>query len=405
MRVLHINHSDSGGGASIAAYRHHEAMRKIGIDSKMLVIKKTSDDRDVIQHNSSKIVTLARKIYHRIFNAKFNFYGTWTYNGLGYDLFNEKCVQEADVIYLHWINFYTLSISSLESILKLGKPVYWFLHDMWPLTGGCHYSLECIKYQDICLKCPLMYKRKGSRKEHDLSNIQFIEKKKKLTKYPNLHFLTPSRWLMERVKESALFKNHSVEISRNVIDTDKFFIRDRVESRRRLGLPLEKKLILFGSDNISSPYKGWSILKNALSEPLENVECVMYGSCDWNVQSEVAVKVHSLGKISDMDILIDIYNACNLFVTPSLADNYPNVIVEAMACGIPVVASNIGGIPDLVKNGKNGLLVEILDGYHFRNAIEDIIFEKIVFDPYVIRNDIVNNNSYATVMINHRHLF
>lgn len=250
-----------------------------------------------------------------------------------------------------------------------------------------------------------MYKRKGSRKEHDLSNIQFIEKKKKLTKYPNLHFLTPSRWLMERVKESALFKNHSVEISRNVIDTDKFFIRDRVESRRRLGLPLEKKLILFGSDNISSPYKGWSILKNALSEPLENVECVMYGSCDWNVQSEVAVKVHSLGKISDMDILIDIYNACNLFVTPSLADNYPNVIVEAMACGIPVVASNIGGIPDLVKNSKNGLLVEILDGSHFRNAIEDIIYEKIVFDPYVIRNDIVNNNSYSSIRVNHQHLF
>lgn len=395
MKVLHINFSDKIGGAAIAAYRHHEAMRRFGIDSKMLVLNKVSDDPNVIEYRPSIISKYLPKIYNRIISRTVTYYASWSYSKYGCDLSNEESVRSADIIILHWVNAYTLSIKSIEKILKTGKPVYWFMHDMWPLTGGCHHALDCLKYKTHCEACPMSNNHRGTSKKHDLSWKQFEEKLRCLSPYSNLHFLTPSQWLADRVKESALFGSHKVSVVRNVLDTEIFKPANKIEARNRLGLPLDKKLILFGADNISSSYKGWSLLQQALHLPIERAEAVIFGTSPLNLQSQIGIKLHPMGHINEVEQLVDMYSACDVFVSPSLADNYPNVLVEAMACGLPCVGTNVGGIPEIILDGLTGLLVRHDDPEALRNAIATVIENaEGKFDGSVIRNTIIKSNGY-----------
>lgn len=396
MKVLHINCSDLIGGAAIAAYRHHEAMRRSGIDSKMLVINKCSSDENVIQHKTNGLTTFVKKVANRLFIAVSRYYASWSCNLVGYDLSKDQVVLDADVIYLHWINFFTLSINSLERILKTGKPVYWFMHDMWPITGGCHYALGCDKFMSHCQQCPMGNKRRGASRERDLSYIQFESKLKHLSQYKNLQFITPSQWLGDMVKKSALFVDHKVQVHQNVLDTDVFTPHDKIEARKRLNLPLDKKLILFGAENIGSPYKGWGYLRDALKEPIAGVECVLYGTCRIDVQSQVGVKLNELGRITDVQKLVDLYSACDVFVTPSLADNYPNVIIEAMSCGLPVVGFASGGIPEMIDHEKNGLLVTDFNADTLKAAIMKSLATD--YDAAEIRRAVVSRNSYQNCL-------
>lgn len=345
MKVVHISYSDKIGGAAIAAYRHNEAMRRAGIDSHMLVQIKTINGADDIKECASKTNIIVRKIFTRIFSYVNKFYASWSWNHYGFDLSENIEVKEADVVILHWINCNTISIKSVKRILESGKQVYWFMHDMWPLTGGCHYSFECERYRSHCQQCPMAHNLSGSRRIKDLAFRQFEEKMKCLSKYDNLHFLAPSKWLAECVSVSALFRNNKINVVRNVLDTNIFKPLNKHEARKWLRLPADKKLILFGADNVNSPYKGWDLLKNAITEPIENVEAVVYGTCTNNISSQIGIRLHELGRITNIRDLVNLYSACDVLIVPSLADNYPNVIMEAHACGLPVIGSNIGGVP------------------------------------------------------------
>lgn len=395
MRVLHINFTDTGGGAAIAAYRHHDAMLRAGIDSHMLVLIKKTESPYVYQNKVSPFTMFMKRVFGRIFSYTYQFYATWSWNHFGFDLSSHPEVNDADMIILHWINGYTLSIKSIERILHTGKRVYWFMHDMWPITGGCHHSLDCLKYQTHCRACPMSNNRKGSTIEHDLSWKQFEEKLKCVSPYLNLKFLTPSQWLAEKVKESALFGSHKVTVARNVLDTDIFKPVNPTAARERLGLPLDKKLILFGADNISSPYKGWSLLCQALSRPIDGAEAVVYGRAPADLQTQIGIRLHSMGHINEFETLIDLYSACDVLLAPSLADNYPNVLVEAMACGLPCVGTNVGGIPEIILNGITGLLTPSNDPDALRTAIT-LVLENTdeKFDRAVIRDTIIETNGY-----------
>lgn len=176
MKVVHISYSDKIGGAAIAAYRHNEAMRRAGIDSHMLVQIKTINGADDIKECASKTNIIVRKIFTRIFSYVNKFYASWSWNHYGFDLSENIEVKEADVVILHWINCNTISIKSVKRILESGKQVYWFMHDMWPLTGGCHYSFECERYRSHCQQCPMAHNLSGSRRIKDLAFRQFEEK-------------------------------------------------------------------------------------------------------------------------------------------------------------------------------------------------------------------------------------
>lgn len=393
MRILHINYTDKGGGAAIAASRHHEAMRRAGIDSHMLVQVKKSDDPHVHQYKVCAATMFMKRVLGRLFTLINPFYATWSWNHYGFDPSDDSEVKDADIIILHWVNAYTVSIKAIEKILKTGKPVYWFMHDMWPVTGGCHYSFDCTKYREHCRRCEMAHNHRGSHRDKDLSYRQFNEKMNRLSPYKNLRFLTPSRWLADRVQESALFGNHDVAVARNVLDTEMFKLVDKNEARNRLGLPLDKKLILFGADNVFSPYKGWPLLREALSRPIDGVEAVIYGMAPANLQAQIGIKLHSMGHISDISRLIDLYNACDVFVTPSLADNYPNVLIEAMACGLPCIGTNVGGIPEIISS-PHGYLVTTNESNELGATIKKVLNCTSIRDSALIREEIVNKNGY-----------
>lgn len=397
MKVVHINYSDSEGGAAIAAYRHHEAMLQAGIDSKMLVVNKKTNDPNIYKIKKNRFL-LIWKIINKIIMKYYQFFAVWSWNHFGNDITNNQHIKNADVIILHWINHYTLSVSAIEKLLKTGKPIFWFMHDMWPITGGCHHSFECEKYTTICGNCPLTHNRKGNKIKKDISFWQHNEKLRKLSNYQNLKILTPSQWLKKKVMKSGVFHNNEVYVVRNILDTNKFTIRDKKEARLRLNLPLDKKLILFGADSVTSPYKGFDMLLKALENPIPNTECVIYGTCDSSTERKIGSKVIQIGRISDINKMIDLYNACDVFVSPSKADNYPNVIIEAKACGLPIVSTYVGGIPEMIEDGKTGRLIDKeSSGEELRKVIIEVITNNN-YSPFEIRQSAEKENSYDKVI-------
>lgn len=378
MKIIHLNQSDFGGGAAIAARRHVEAMRRIGIDAAMLVADKRTDRDYILPYKDlahtrlvaeSKVLTQLNRMPIRSWKP----YATWSHAKWGLDIASDCRVREADVIVLHWINWSMLSLRGIRRILELGKPTVWFMHDMWPITGGCHYSFSCVGYQDSCGRCPLL--NVPEPKDNDPSHTQLKHKVAEWSTFDNLKVLAPSQWLINCAKLSKVFGNMRADVCRNVIDTEVFKPINKNFARECLNLPRDKKLILFGAADVTSPYKGWEILHDALSGLSgRGVEAVVFGS-SVGASIPLGIKVHSVGRLSDDSSLMLLYNACDMFVSPSLADNFPNVILEAMSCGLPCVGLPNGGVPEMIQNGITGYVAASSDAAALRESIEKMLDE------------------------------
>lgn len=403
-KILHINFNDKAGGAAIAAFRHNEALNLIGYDSKMLVVNKSSGSSTVLGPTGNKaLVKLKSTLYPALaFHCikKYDPYATYSKSVMGFNLAKEQVVKEADIIVLHWINYGMITIEGVNQLLKLGKPVIWFLHDMWPMTGGCHYSLSCDRYETECHNCPMLFNRNGSDKRKDVSYKTLKKKLEKWSGYDNLRILAPSHWLAECASRSVVFKNHDICVFRNVINTDIFKPLDREFARQALNLPLNKKLIVFGADSINSPYKGWGYLKKALENMADkDVECVVFGNSDTtSILLKSTININYVGRMNDDVSLAMLYNACDVFVTPSIADNYPNVILEAMSCGLPCVGFNIGGIPEMIQHKSTGYISAELSHKGLLEGINWVLNDS---DYHSLSNSarewVVDNSSYQSL--------
>ena len=279
---------------------------------------------------------------------------------VGMDISRHPAVRQADVIHLHWINFGFLSLLSLENLFALGKPVVWTLHDMWAFTGGCHYSGECTHYQTHCHHCPFL----RTASAHDLSFRVFEEKARIFAKTPRIHFVTCSQWLANCLKVSALLGKFPVTAIPNPIDTALYAPLQQAAMRQKLGLPADKKLILFGAMNTQDPRKGFAYLAEALRKiartsqngDTDGLELVIFGKANPDALAALPFRVHDYGAVRGDAALVDLYNACDLLVLPSLEDNLPNTVMEALACGVPAVAFDTGGLPEMIDHSRNGYL-------------------------------------------------
>lgn len=361
MKILHISTNDlAGGGAGKAALRLHRVMLDVGIDSRMLVLNKRTKGDERIEAVGNARLTRCRAIAHvldeRVRMYRYRPYAAFSLASSGFDLSDRLCVLEADVIYLHWVNRGMLSLSGIERILRLGKPVYWVLHDMWPFTGGCHYSFDCGRYVSICGDCCMLGKHRSS---DDISHKEHSLKKRHWAAYGNLHIITPSTWLADCARRSSLFGRLEVTAIPNTIDTRLYSPKGKNWCREKFGLGKDAKVILFGAHSATSnPYKGWTYMQQALEAIKDTgVEAVVLGAkLDAEVASRFPIPMRCVGVLSDENDLAALYSAADVYVSPSLADNFPNTIVESMACGTPVVGFNVGGIPDLIKHKENGYL-------------------------------------------------
>lgn len=371
MKILHISYWDKMGGAAIAAHRLHTAMVDFGLDSNMLVVEKSQVENkrvfSLLSFKNKVLLFLYATFSSRILAKYRPLLGSFSLNFYGLNLEKHPLVQEADIIYLHWINNSMLSLSSIAKILKTEKLVIWFMHDMYPLTGGCHHSFECKKYMVKCGACDLL----KSKYNRDLSYKQLKLKKKYFSNVSNLIIVSPSNWLAQCAQESSLFNSHTIKVIPNLIIRNEFNIIDKNIARNILNFPANSKLVLFGADmGVNNPYKGWSYLKDAIKAMSTRVSLVIFGGiCSEPILGPVD-KVYNMGRLHDIYSLNLLYSACDVFVIPSLAESFGQTALEAIVCGTPVVGFNVGGIPDIIQHKKNGYLAKYKDSDDFREGIE-----------------------------------
>ena len=262
---------------------------------------------------------------------------------------------DLDIVHLHWIAHLADYPSFFQSIPR-GTPIFWTLHDMFPLTGGCHYSAGCERFSKGCGQCPLVL----NNHPEDVSAESFQAKRKALQGH-QLHVIAPSQWLLDLASRSPLWpENTDFRLVRYGMDLQQFKPYGKAASREALGLNPASLLIGFGADNLTDERKGLPDLLEALEQlsPEFGVEALLFGSGELANAPASLNKVHQFGFISDPHRQALLYSACDLVIVPSREDNQPSVGLEALACGTPVVATRAGGIPEYVQHGVNGLLAE-----------------------------------------------
>lgn len=385
MNVLIINTFDIKGGAARAAYRLHKGLIRIGMNAFMLVKEKQSQDESVLQINpvmeddalkELKIVNAIRKNY--IINNRTGISNTiFSLNYPGYELTGLEIVKKAEVINLHWVNKFQ-SVESIYSIIKLGKPIVWTIHDKNSFTGGCHYSAGCTLYKVDCKTCPQL--------ADDPYHLPYYNLKNKidLLGHKNITIVSPSKWLAKEAKESALFRYSTVVTIPNSIETDLYSPQNKEETKRILGIGEHTVTILTAISGWQPRRKGFAHFLSAMSycskdkkfRDFVNKNKLLLLCFDTPADEFAGLKIpfKSFGKVDCDKKLCDIYNASDIFVLPSLEDNLPNTMMEAMSCGIPVIAFNTGGIPDMIEDDLTGRLIPCGSDKKFAKAILDLIF-------------------------------
>ena len=365
MKIIHFCNSDLIGGAARAAYSLNKALNNANLTSSMLVQKKSSNEKTVYPFVNTALEKLgyARRIaldYLFIKYLSLKKKGRFSFPFWGVNLSRNTLIKQADIIHLHWINQGYFSIKTFKSLAGLNKPIVWTLHDMWAFTGGCHYSGGCEKFISECKNCPSL----KFSSENDFSNKIFTNK---ILTYKNLNIdiVTCSKWLADEAKRSYLFQNKKITPIPNPIEIDIYKPMDQKTARAKLNLPQDKKLILFGTMTLKEKRKGFSYLKSALDfldkehpELKDEIEVLVFGSSKNSTIDRIPFNTNFVGRIADVNKLVQCYNSADLFAAPSLEDNLPNTVMESLSCGVPVVAFNIGGMPDMIGHKSNGYLAK-----------------------------------------------
>ena len=384
MKVLHLSTFDGEGGAARAAGRLHSGLLSMGADSWMSVRRKGEDSKNVIQCGSEgkigKMVSYLRPyldalplfFYRNKKNAPWNI--AWLPNLL-------KQLQRKnppDIVHVHWIGAGFLSLGNLS---KSHVRIIWTLHDAWPFTGGCHIINDCTEFKNSCGKCPQL----GSNSNHDLSWLGW-HRKNHLYKKTQPVFVAPSRWIAAQAKSSSLLSQFRVEIIPNGLDTNTFQPIDKNLARSLLGLPHNKKIVLFGAMSATNdPNKGFDKLKNALTHLKQSylsseIELVVFGSSEPINKPKMEFKTTYLGRFHDDISLAAVYSAADVMCVPSIQESFGQTATESMSCGTPVVAFATSGLLDIVEHEVSGYLAKPYDEVDFAKGIELLITNKSVLE-------------------------
>jgi glycosyltransferase involved in cell wall biosynthesis len=379
VRIVQLNTHDATGGAARAAFRLHTALLRAGHDSRLVVANKSLDDATVEQWTPAGGLghRLIRSIRGRRFSRQVRCYAESRPDGTGaYSLDRTpflstpiKPLAGAEIIQLHWVAGFLDSRRFLPKAARRA-PIVWTLHDMNPLTGGCHYDDGCGRYQEACGSCPQL----GSSDEGDLSHLVWRSRRAAYRgiRDDRLHIVTPSRWLEGAVRSSSLLGSRPVSTIPNGVDTEVFRPRDRAEARAALKLPAEAPVVLFVAASLASQRKGFGLLSEALrGVDTHAIHLVTVGRGD--ADPDIGVRHTHLGSIDTDAFLATVYCAADLYVIPSERDNLPNTVVESMACGTPVIGTDVGGIPELVRPRRTGLLVPVGDVAALRSAVVELL--------------------------------
>lgn len=351
MKVLHVNYSNSDGAGN-AARRLCDALNRIGIESEFVFFKPYA-------RSTAKIGWLERKL-----NGIFNFLFPYILNlrGLGVipsSLLRTINKSDADIVHLHWINPGMLSV---EQIGRIKKPLVWTFHDMWPICGRESYV------DDDCYT-------KGAAGFSGVSRWVWQRKERMLARMPQkCKVLTPSAWMSQCAKNSTLFQDYDVTTLFNCLDLNVFRpIYDKQALREKYGLPLDKKIVLFGAFNVDIPRKGGDLLFEALSclESCDDVILAVFGRD--GSESVAGFKTVWLGRVEGDVAMAEVCNCADVALVPSRQETFGQTASEPQACGVPVVAFDTTGLKDVVDHKRTGYLARPFDVADFARGIEWVL--------------------------------
>ncbi|BAY74469.1 group 1 glycosyl transferase [Nostoc linckia NIES-25] len=366
MNVLHINQSDIGGGAAIAGYRLHQGLLQQGINSKLLV--------GWVETDSDRVAAVSRK--YRLENQLSRLTNSLGLNYLNlistFDILKHNFYIEADVINFHNLHTGYFNYLAIPGLTK-NKPAIFTLHDMWSFTGHCSYSYDCDRWQKGCGACP--YPETYPAIARDNTHLEWKLKNWVYSK-SDLSIVTPSQWLTEQVKKSML-SHFSIYHIPYGIDTDAYQPLDTEKCREVLGIPANKKVLMFGAHLLQESRKGGDLLVKALQNLPEALKSetvlLILGKAGDRFAELVGIPTLKLEYVSSDRLKSIAYSAADLFIFPTRADNLPLVLQESMACGTPMVSFKVGGVPELVRPGITGYLAQLEDTQDFCNGIVELL--------------------------------
>ena len=375
------------GGAATAAIRQHNGLRQAGVDSRFYYFRDEKNqtlgsDFSKIEFSpvrnegplasvNSFLAKRRRRRIHRLYDehleSRDEQLETFAMAELPDPTVLDWSSIDADIVNLHWISFFADFPSFFKSIPN-HIPIVWTLHDTHAFTGGCHYSGDCMRFADGCGNCPQVC----SANPQDVSLASLLAKRKAY-RNKNIQVVAPCAWMRDLAKRSSVWpsgtKFKKIEYG---LQLEKFKAVDQKAARVELGLDANKQLIAFGAMEIDNPRKGFEYLLAALEKVKASgadCECLVFGSGQIE-QTAGLPKLNSLGFIDSAERLCQAYSAADVVVVPSIEDNQPQVGLEAMACGTPVIAFDTCGLPEYVKDGKTGWLCPVADA--------DALAEKIM---------------------------
>lgn len=378
MKVLLVNTSDHTGGAAIAALRLLKALRGCQVDATLLCRDRSlpPERRDVVSLRPSawlkwKFVAERAEIFVANGCSRKGLFAVDT-GRYGTDITRLPEFREADVVHLHWTNQAMLSLPQIGRVLQSGKRVVWTMHDMWPFTGVCHHATDCPLWRTGCHDCPQL----GRPSRHDLAWRTFRAKQRA---YAKGHFAAVgcSQWLASLAQDAPLLEGQEVTSIPNPIDTAFFAPADnKLQVRRALGLPTDKLLLLFTAYKVTEPKKGIDYLIESITllceehpQLRERLAIVLAGRESDTLADAFCIPTYTLPYDHSEERQRGLYQAADLLLMPTLMDNLPNTIAEAMACGVPCVGFNVGGLPQMIETGVNGYLAAYCDSLDFAHGI------------------------------------
>lgn len=381
MRIVLIGKRERGGGM-IAAPRLHRGLQQQGHQSTLFLLEREEEDYDPTIRRFSASRDLLSRIRRRAGALRIarDYARYRSSRPRGAEHFSDdrapyggdvlQQIPPCDVVNIHFMNGF-LDYQAVLGPLARRTPIVRTLHDMEFFTGGCHVDGGCGRFVDRCGVCPQL----GSRAFNDLSHQIWLRKDAALRSVPagRLWLVTPSQWLAAEVGRSSLAGRFPLAVIPHGVDTEVFRPRDRAAARDVLGIPPDARVLLFVSDYMHRPTKGFAVLAEALNGLTHDPRLVLLSVGSGRPATEVRIPHVKLNSVRNDSLMSLVYSAADVLVVPSLQETFSLAALEAMACGIPVVGSAVGGIREVVRPGVTGLLVPPKDVAALREAIQQLL--------------------------------
>lgn len=339
MNIIIIGTTDILGGAAKVSWDIKTALEARGDTVTMFVADKRSTDQNVIPIPRSKW----RKVIGFLLASEDLIASDW--------ILKTEAFKKADIIHCHNIHGRFFNLRTLKKMAAV-KPVVWTLHDEWAITPHCAYTLEGTTLTNGLYVCPSI--DTPPRLLWDNSRT-LTRKRNALYKSIQLHVITPSAWLFNRVKNTTLGVQ-DVRMIPNGIDTRTFIQTDKQQARATLGLPADKKIVLFlATAGKANTWKGWKYTEEVIAAYRDQSDTLFLNVGNLITEHDEP-NVEYRGHVQSASELALYYSAADVLLFTSIAENFPLVILEAMSCGLPIAAFDVGGVTEVVTNGENGVV-------------------------------------------------